>query len=60
MAVPANTCLTVQGTCIIRGISDFSGTVITEFDDYSSVPSAIVVLPTLLNIKTFKKSPQVV
>ena len=57
MAVPANTCLTVEG--IIRGKSDFSGPVITEVEDSSSVPSGIVVLPTLQNIKASKKSPQV-
>ena len=57
MAVPANTCLTVEG--IIRGKSDFSGPVITEVEDSSSVPSGIVVLPTLQNIKASKKIPQV-
>ena len=55
MAVPANTCLTVEG--IIRGKSDFSGPVITEVEDSSSVPSGIVVLPTLQNIKASKKIP---
>ena len=58
MAVPGHTCLTVEGI-IIRGKSDFSGPVIIELEDSSSVPSGIVVLPTLQNIKTSKKSPQV-